>query len=89
MSSASSTFPPLKERPIKDTVVLFDVDETLTPARRFVSPEILAMLQVLRSRVAIGFVGGSNLPKQQEQLATGNTDGRQSTMKPRVHDSQL
>lgn len=25
---------PLNERPIKNTIVLFDVDDTLTPARR-------------------------------------------------------
>jgi hypothetical protein len=27
-------FPPLSERPHKDTLVLFDVDGTLTPARQ-------------------------------------------------------
>jgi hypothetical protein len=27
-------FPPLSERPIKNTLVLFDVDGTLTPARK-------------------------------------------------------
>ena len=27
-------FPPLTERPVKDTLVLFDVDGTLTPARK-------------------------------------------------------
>jgi phosphomannomutase len=31
---------------------------------------MLALLSQLRHKVAIGFVGGSNLPKQQEQLAT-------------------
>lgn len=33
-----------------------------------VSPEVLAALQALRQKVAIGFVGGSDLVKQQEQL---------------------
>lgn len=33
-SNAAALYPPLNERPIKDTVVLFDVDGTLTPARR-------------------------------------------------------
>lgn len=28
-----ATFPPLQERPLKDTICLFDVDGTLTPAR--------------------------------------------------------
>lgn len=31
---------------------------------------MLQLLSQLRHLVAIGFVGGSNLPKQQEQLAT-------------------
>lgn len=32
------------------------------------------MLSELRHKVAIGFVGGSNLAKQQEQLATADVD---------------
>lgn len=84
-----SSFPPLKERPIKDTVVLFDVDETLTPARRFVSPQILEMLQQLRTQVAIGFVGGSNLPKQQEQLAAGDVNGANLSGRVQVSSAHL
>ena len=34
MAAAASIYPPLKDRPIKDTVVLFDVDETLSKARK-------------------------------------------------------
>lgn len=34
MAQAASVYPPLNQRPIKNTVVLFDVDGTLTPARR-------------------------------------------------------
>ena len=30
---SASDFPPLAERPVKNTIVLFDVDGTLTPAR--------------------------------------------------------
>lgn len=30
----SNSYPPLAERPIPNTIVLFDVDGTLTPARR-------------------------------------------------------
>lgn len=37
-----------------------------------VSPEMLYLLSALRSRVAIGFVGGSDLVKQQEQLGTSS-----------------
>jgi phosphomannomutase len=35
---------------------------------------MLQMLSALRHKVAIGFVGGSNLPKQQEQLGSANVD---------------
>lgn len=33
MDAAQSSYPPLEERPLKDTICLFDVDGTLTPAR--------------------------------------------------------
>lgn len=32
--STIPTYPALDARPLKDTICLFDVDETLTPARR-------------------------------------------------------
>ncbi|KAH8884441.1 eukaryotic phosphomannomutase [Thozetella sp. PMI_491] len=65
-----TAYPPLADREIKNTIVLFDVDGTLTPARLSVTPEVLNILARLRQKVAIGFVGGSDLPKQQEQLGT-------------------
>jgi phosphomannomutase len=37
-----------------------------------VSPEMLLILSNLRKKAAIGFVGGSDLPKQQEQLGTAS-----------------
>ena len=40
-----------------------------------VSPEMLALLQKLREKVAIGFVGGSDLVKQQEQLGVNGLNG--------------
>ncbi|KAM9905447.1 hypothetical protein OXX80_001045 [Metschnikowia pulcherrima] len=55
-----------KEKP--DTLVLFDVDGTLTPARLTISEEMKQTLQALRKKVVIGFVGGSDLAKQVEQL---------------------
>ncbi|KAI0021486.1 eukaryotic phosphomannomutase [Xylariomycetidae sp. FL0641] len=70
MDAGAPSFPPLEDRPIKNTICLFDVDGTLTPARLTVSPEMLGALQALRQKVAIGFVGGSDLSKQQEQLGT-------------------
>jgi len=47
---------------------LFDVDGTLTPARKEASPTVKAFLQELRSKAKVGIVGGSDLPKQQEQV---------------------
>src|ERR1700761_9218838 len=38
--------------------------------RKAVSPEMLQLLAALRHKVAIGYVGGSDLVKQQEQLGT-------------------
>lgn len=55
-----------KEKP--DTLVLFDVDGTLTPARLTISDEVRDTLKKLRQKVCIGFVGGSDLSKQLEQL---------------------
>lgn len=55
-----------KEQP--DTLVLFDVDGTLTPARLEISDEMRETLKKLRKKVVIGFVGGSDLSKQVEQL---------------------
>ena len=34
MAEAGFAVPPLNKRPVKNTVCLFDVDGTLTPARR-------------------------------------------------------
>jgi len=55
---------------VKDmkTICLFDVDGTLTPARKVVSSEVLTALKKLRKHCVVGFVGGSDLPKQREQL---------------------
>ncbi|KAI1828446.1 eukaryotic phosphomannomutase [Xylaria intraflava] len=68
MAATTPTYPPLEDRPIKNTIVLFDVDGTLSPARRSATPEVLAVLSALRKKVAIGYVGGSDMSKQQEQL---------------------
>ncbi|KAE8444990.1 Phosphomannomutase 1 [Mollisiaceae sp. DMI_Dod_QoI] len=65
-------YPPLDQRPIPNTICLFDVDGTLSLARKSASPEMVALLAALRQKVAIGSVGGSDLAKQQEQLGTSN-----------------
>ncbi|KAI9904760.1 hypothetical protein N3K66_001289 [Trichothecium roseum] len=74
---APANVPALEERPIKDTICLFDVDGTLTPARLDASPEMLDLLHRLRQKVAMGFVGGSDLRKQEEQI--GRPAGRPVT----------
>ncbi|KAF1838605.1 eukaryotic phosphomannomutase [Decorospora gaudefroyi] len=71
--AGAAVYAPLEQRPVKNTVVLFDVDDTLTKPRQLVTPQMLQVLSELRHKCAIGFVGGSNLAKQQEQLG-GPTD---------------
>lgn len=39
------------------------------------SPEMIEMLKQLREKVVIGFVGGSDLVKQQEQLGQPGVNG--------------
>ncbi|ANB13653.1 phosphomannomutase SEC53 [Sugiyamaella lignohabitans] len=65
--SASAVIP-IEDRPLKNTIVLFDVDGTLTPAREEITPEVREILEQLRKKAVIGFVGGSDLAKQKEQL---------------------
>mmetsp|Transcript_4686 Transcript_4686/g.17618 ORF Transcript_4686/g.17618 Transcript_4686/m.17618 type:complete len:254 (-) Transcript_4686:574-1335(-) len=58
----------------ENTILLFDVDGTLTPARLDVEQEMRELLPELRKRVSIGFVGGSDLVKQKEQLGDNVLD---------------
>ncbi|PKS12048.1 hypothetical protein jhhlp_001344 [Lomentospora prolificans] len=69
-----ASYPAIDQRPLKDTICLFDVDGTLTPARLDVTPEMLDLLARLRQKCSIGFVGGSNLAKQQEQLGSASVN---------------
>jgi phosphomannomutase len=34
LATAAAAYPPLNQRPVKGTVLLFDVDETLTKSRQ-------------------------------------------------------
>lgn len=43
MVAAASVYPPLESRPLKDTIVLFDVDETLSKARQVRSDDLLLL----------------------------------------------
>jgi len=53
---------------MKKTLLLFDVDGTLTVPRKKATEEMLALLKAVRQNFTIGVVGGSDLVKQQEQL---------------------
>jgi len=53
-------------------LLLFDVDGTLTPARLKVEPFMWQLLTEARTKLYLGIVGGSDLPKQQEQLSIGH-----------------
>lgn len=55
-------------RRFPDTICLFDVDGTLTAARQTIDNEMIETLQKLRQNCVVGFVGGSDLEKQREQL---------------------
>jgi len=57
-----------------NTIVLFDIDGTLTPSRKNASKEILSALSSLRQKVTVGVVGGSDFVKQQEQLGNDVLD---------------
>jgi len=48
---------------------------------------MLALLQKLRTKVAIGFVGGSDLVKQQEQLGVNGLNGICLLRPPYCHES--
>lgn len=57
---------PLKREEI---LLLFDVDGTLTPARKVIEPDFEEFLHTkIKSRATLGVVGGSDLAKVVEQL---------------------
>ena len=55
---------------MKNTLILFDVDGTLTKSRLTIEQPMINMIHKLKKleHVDIGIVGGSNLVKQREQL---------------------
>jgi phosphomannomutase len=61
------------------TLVLFDIDGTLTPSRLRISPEMEEFLRDLRSRVSVGLVGGSDLSKIAEQMGGAGENSAQSS----------
>jgi phosphomannomutase len=52
-------------------LALFDVDGTLTIPRGEITESMKAFLMDLSKQITVGIVGGSDLPKQEEQLGKG------------------
>ncbi|KCZ74686.1 hypothetical protein H311_04346, partial [Anncaliia algerae PRA109] len=52
----------------KKILFLFDVDGTLTPSRLKIGKDMKDVLLHLKEKVYIGFVGGSDIAKQKEQV---------------------
>ncbi|KAF3911160.1 Phosphomannomutase [Arthrobotrys entomopaga] len=70
----SAGYSPLKDRPLKNTICLFDICGTLSPQQGTVPPEILTLLHILRSKCTIGFVSGSDLEKQKSRLNASSSE---------------
>merc|ERR1712130_578809 len=49
-------------------LLLFDVDGTLTESRLTIKPSMWNLLKDAKTKLYLGIVGGSDYPKQQEQL---------------------
>ena len=49
-------------------IALFDVDGTLTVPRGEITEDMMEFMKGLSKKVTVGIVGGSDLPKQEEQL---------------------
>jgi phosphomannomutase len=52
-------------------IALFDVDGTLTIPRGEITSDMLEFVKTLSKKITVGIVGGSDLPKQEEQLGEG------------------
>lgn len=54
---------------LKESIIfLFDVDGTLTPSRLKIEESMINLLKLIKKKVFIGYVGGSDYKKQKEQL---------------------
>jgi phosphomannomutase len=69
MTSSTRT-PPENPR----IIALFDVDGTLTIPRGEITEEMMDFMKALGKKITVGIVGGSDLPKQEEQLGAGVVD---------------
>lgn len=52
-------------------LALFDVDGTLTIPRGEITSSMMEFMTALSQEITVGIVGGSDLPKQEEQLGEG------------------
>ena len=52
-------------------LALFDVDGTLTIPRGEITEDMRQFMHDLSKKITVGIVGGSDLPKQEEQLGVG------------------
>jgi hypothetical protein len=59
MAAAASIYPTLDQRPVKNTVVLFDVDDTLTKPRQVGTSALAVPSKILATRGAIVAGNGS------------------------------
>ena len=60
----------------KRVIALFDVDQTLTPARQSVQANMLSTLEKMRAKgIHFGIVSGSDLVKVREQMTNEVADG--------------
>jgi phosphomannomutase len=58
MAAAASIYPTLDQRPVKNTVVLFDVDDTLTKPRQVGTSALAVSIKILATRGIIVDVNG-------------------------------
>lgn len=61
-AEAGSVYPRLEDRPVKNTICLFDVDGTLTPARRVSAFANVGQFQTCVIRASRKHVAHTSLP---------------------------
>lgn len=62
----------MSEKPQNPRIIaMFDVDGTLTIPRGEVTNDMMTFMKDLSKKITVGIVGGSDLPKQEEQLGDG------------------
>lgn len=63
----------MKVKQVGRPLLLFDLDGTLTPARKTMTEDMKNCLIKMQSKFDLAIVGGSNREKQLEQLGKDNT----------------